>query len=143
MKYHFKIHKENDGYWAQCLELEGCITEGSSLDELKVNMEKALNLYIEEPQDSKDLAPFPDESIKLTKTIVEVSLNPQVAFSFLVRYCRIKHGLTQKQAAKKMGFDNIYSYQRLEEKSCNPNLKTIKKLKSLYPEFSVDFAFSS
>lgn len=61
MKYHFKIHKEGKGYWAQCIELEGCITQADSRKELKKRMQEALNLYIDEPVDSKDLAALPDE----------------------------------------------------------------------------------
>ena len=56
MKYHFKVHKEGNGYWAECVELLGCITEADSIDELQKNMEEALNLYIEEPENSKELA---------------------------------------------------------------------------------------
>jgi len=116
MKYHFKVHEEGKLFWAQCVELEGCITQANSMKELQKNMQEALNLYIQEPEDSKDLAELPDESIKLSKNIVEVPLDPQVAFSFMVRHHRIAHRMTQQQAAKKMGFDNLYSYQRLESK---------------------------
>ncbi len=56
MKYHFKICKEKKGFSAQCMELKGCITEGDSLKELFKNMKEALNLYIQEPEDSQDLA---------------------------------------------------------------------------------------
>lgn len=140
MKYHFKIHKEGKGYWSQCMELEGCITEGDTLEELHKNMQDALNLYIEEPENSKDLAELPNESIKLSKNIVEVPLDPEVAVAFMIRYYRIKHGFTQKQAAKMMGFDTIYSYQRLEERRCNPTLKIITKIKQAFPDFSVDYA---
>lgn len=140
MKYHFKVHKEGEGFWAECLELAGCITQGNSIDELNENMQEALNLYVSEPEDSKDFAPFPDESIKKTKNVMEVSLDPAIAFSFLVRYYRVQEGLTQHQAAKKMGFDNVNSYQRLERKGCNPSLKTISKVKELFPDFSLDWA---
>ena len=140
MKYHFKIHKEDDGFWAQCLELEGCVTQGDSIEELNKNMEEALNLYVSEPEDSKEFAAFPNHSIKRAKNVVEVPLEPEVAFSFLVRYYRIKHGLTQYQAAKKMGFDNLNSYQRLERKKCNPSLKILSRVKAIFPEFSLDFA---
>ncbi len=34
MKYHFKIHKEGKGFWAECLELEGCITQGKTLNKV-------------------------------------------------------------------------------------------------------------
>lgn len=143
MKYHFKIHKEGRGFWAQCMELKGCITEADSIDELHVNMQEALNLYIEEPADSKELPPWPSDSIRLSKNIVEVALDPQVAFAFMVRYHRVQRGLTQQQAAKKMGFDTIYSYQRLEGKRCNPNLRTISRIKHAFPDFSIDYAIGS
>ena len=141
MKYHFKIHKEGKFYWAQCIELEGCVTQAKSLRELNNNMEDALNLYIQEPEDSKDLAPLPRQSIRKSKNIIEVPVDPEVAFSFMMRYHRIKkHGMTQNQAAKKMGFETIYSYQRLEAKKCNPSLKIISKIKKVFPDFSIDYA---
>lgn len=142
MKYHFKIHKEGKGFWAECIELEGCITEAGSMDELNLNMQEALNLYVEEAEDSRDLAHLPDDSLSIARNIVEVPLDPQIAFAFMVRYSRIKHGLTQHQAAKKMGFDTIYSYQRLEGKKCNPSLKIISKIKQAFPDFSVDYTVS-
>lgn len=142
MKYHFKIREEKKGFSASCVELEGCITQGDSLKELHVNMQEALNLYVQEPEDSKDLAVLPDESIRKSKNIVEVALEPEVAFSFMVRYYRIKHGMTQREVAKEMGFDTIYSYQRLEAKRCNPSLKIISKIKKIFPDFSIDYAVS-
>ena len=33
------------------------------MEELQKNMQEALNLYVEEPEDSKELASLPDESI--------------------------------------------------------------------------------
>ena len=46
MKYPFRIRKEKKGYSAQCIELEGCITQGDTLKELQKNMEEALNLTL-------------------------------------------------------------------------------------------------
>lgn len=140
MKYHFKIYKEDDGFWAECIELKGCVTQADTLEELCDNIEEVLNLYLEEPTDSKYLAPLPDPSIKLTKNVVEVPVDPEVAFAFMVRYFRIKEGLTQQQVAERMGYDKVYSYQRLESKRCNPSLKTISRLKEVFPDFSIDFA---
>jgi len=45
MKYHFKVHKE-----------------GNSKEELFENMKEALNLYLEEPEDSTFLIPFPKKN---------------------------------------------------------------------------------
>lgn len=140
MKYHFKIHKEGKGFWAQCIELAGCVTQADTKDKLQKNMQEALNLFVSEPEDSKELAPLPDESLQPSGNIIEVFLDPQIAFAFMVRYYRIMHGLTQQQAAKKMGFETIYSYQRLEGKRCNPSLRIITKIKKAFPEFSIDYA---
>jgi predicted RNase H-like HicB family nuclease/DNA-binding XRE family transcriptional regulator len=140
MQYHFKIHKEKKGLWAQCIELPGCVAQGNTLKELNKNMYEALNLYIEEPGDSKNLVSLPDNSIKTSKNIVQIPVDPFISFAFLVRYFRIKNGLTQQEAAKKMGFETVYSYQRLEAKKCNPSLRMITKIKTVFPEFSVDYA---
>lgn len=142
MLYHFRVHKEGKGFWAQCIELEGCITQASDRDELETNMREVLDLYIQEPDDSKDLAALPDDSIRIAKNVVEVPLDPEVAFSFMMRYYRIKHGMTQREAAKALGFETLYSYQRLEAKKCNPTLKILSKIKQMFPDFSIDDAVS-
>ncbi len=141
MQYHFKIHREGDFLWAQCIELEGCITQAESMEELGQNMEEALNLYIQEPENSTDLAALPDNKIKTSENIVEVGVDPLVALAFMLRYFRINSKMTQQEVSDRMGFDNIYSYQRLERK-CNPNLKTIYKIKQIFPDISIDYALS-
>ncbi|MFW9874986.1 MAG: type II toxin-antitoxin system HicB family antitoxin [Candidatus Thorarchaeota archaeon] len=140
MKYHFKVHKEGDGFWAECVELDGCITQGDSKKELFKNMQEALNLYLEEPEDSTFLAPFPRKNLKITRSIIEVPVDPEVAFGFMVRYHRIKKGLTQKKASLELGMKNLYSYQRLE-KRCNATLEMIGKLIKIFPKFSLDRIF--
>jgi DNA-binding phage protein len=40
--------------------------------------------------------------------------------------------------AHRLGFKNLFSYQRLERKG-NPSLSTMKKVKALFPEISIDF----
>ena len=142
MKYHFRICEEKKGYSAQCIELEGCVTQGNSMKQLLKNMEEALALYIREPADSEDLADLPDDSIRKSKNVIEVALDPEIAFPFLMRYYRIKHGMTQQEAARLLGFDRIYSYQRLESRRCNPTLKMISMIKKVFPEFSIDYAVS-
>lgn len=59
MYYHFKIHKEKNGYWAQCIELKDCITQADTLDELHKNLYEALNLYLNEPDSSSIHFPLP------------------------------------------------------------------------------------
>lgn len=140
MKYHFKIQAESKGgYSAQCIEIPGCLTQGDTLAELRDNMQESLNLAVSEPEDSKYLVALP-KKVKLGKNIEEVALDPQVALAFSVRYHRLRNGFSQKDAAKKMGFSDIFSYQRLESPRCNPTLKTLWKLRELFPGFSLDKA---
>ena len=137
MRYHFKIHKEKDGFWAECIELPGCVTEGNSTKELRENMQDVLNTYLEEPDYSQYLAPLPKKSIKLSSNIVEVSVKPSVALAFSIRRQRIKHGLTQQEVADKLGMKKVFGYQRLERR-CNPTLDLIYKLVLLFPSLSLD-----
>lgn len=137
MRYHFKVHKEKKGFWAECIELPGCVTQADTKEELDINMQDALNLYLEEVEDYEYLAPMPKASIKEGRNIVEVPVDPSVALAFSIRYQRIKQGLTQRQAADHLGMKAIYSYQRLE-KRCNPTLDLIYKLVLLFPALSLD-----
>jgi predicted RNase H-like HicB family nuclease len=42
------VHESKEGgYWGECPELEGCYSQGESLDELKNNMKEAIELYLE------------------------------------------------------------------------------------------------
>lgn len=40
------IEKDKDGYYAFCPELEGCQTQGDTLDEVTENIEEAIRLYV-------------------------------------------------------------------------------------------------
>ena len=99
-------------------------------------MEEALNLYLDEPAVSDITDPIPDRNIK-GKNIVEVPVDPQIAFALKIRHLRIKNILTQKQVLEMLGMKNIFSYQRLEKNS-NPRLTILAKIKKVFPEFSVD-----
>jgi len=135
MTYHFRIHDE-DGFWAECIELEGCVTQGQDRVELEKNMKEALNLYLEEPKSSTVVFPAPAAEPP-GADVVAVEVEPAVAFSLQLRRLRLRHNMTQKEAAERLGMRNLYSYQRLERRS-NPSLATIKKVKNLFPEFSLD-----
>jgi len=45
--YHFTAYREGNGFWAECIELPGCFTQGESEDELIENMRDALATYFE------------------------------------------------------------------------------------------------
>jgi antitoxin HicB len=138
MKYHFKIHKERaGGFWAECLELKGCDTQGDTEEELLYNMEEVLNLYLDEPSDSKLIFPLPKD--QKGKGIVAVPVQPRIAFAFLLRTARLKHHYTQRHTADLLGFKNISAYQKLEKsKTANPGLETLVKVKRVFPEIRID-----
>lgn len=141
MFYHFKIHKEQNGYWASCVELQGCNTQADTLDMLSKNMKEALNLYLNEPDYSKKIFPLPQKNI-VGKNIVKIPVDHKIAFALKIKLFRSKKGLSQSQVAHLLGMKNIYSYQRLEStKKANPNLSTIARIKEVFPEFNIDDVF--
>jgi antitoxin HicB len=143
MKYHFRIHKEKDGYWAESVE-EGlnANTQADTLEELHKNMKEVLELCLEEPEESTYIPPLPDPSIK-GRNIVEVPVDPKIALAAMVRRERLEHKLSQRKAAEKLGFKNVIQYQRLESgKNLNPELETLIKLKRIFPGLSVDSALT-
>ena len=65
------IEKDDFGYYAYCPELEGCQTQGESLDEVMENIKEAIELYLET---------LPDDEITacMSKQILTTSLEVQV-----------------------------------------------------------------
>ncbi len=135
MTYHFHLHPGKPA-WAECVELPGCVTQAESRRELLLNMREALNLFLAEPPESRVLFPVP-VSRPRGRNIVPVDVDPRVAFALQLRQHRIKSGLTQKEAARRLGMRNLYSYQRLERRA-NPSLATIQRVRALFPDLSLD-----
>jgi predicted RNase H-like HicB family nuclease len=46
-KVNVVIKKDEYGYYAYCLELEGCQTQGDTLEEVLANVKEAIELYLE------------------------------------------------------------------------------------------------
>lgn len=65
-------------------------------------------------------------------------MDPQIALSVVLRNYREQRHYTQYEVAEKLGMKNLYSYQRLERRS-NPSLSTLRKLKRVFPDLSVDY----
>lgn len=119
------------------MEIPSCVTQGDSKEELIENMKDAINTFLQEPTDSKYLAPLPNRNIKEGRNIIEIAVDSGVAMGYFLRYNRLKSGKTQEQIANELGMDRVYSYQRLEKK-CNPTLSLIVKLLKVYPKLSID-----
>jgi predicted RNase H-like HicB family nuclease len=120
--------------------LDGCITQADSRDELYRNCEEALNLFLQEPGDSRIIFPLPSDSLDDEKEIMEIQVEPEIALAVLLRNYRINANMTQKQTAEMLGMKNIYSYQRLEKRS-NPTLNIIKKIHTIFPEIELSCLF--
>ncbi len=140
MNYHFHVHKENNGFWAECCELSGCVAEADTLEELKEECKESLNLYLEEPSDSKVVFPLPENELDSNKKILSIAVEPEIALAVLLRYYRSNSRMTQKQVSEKLGMKNVYSYQRLEKKS-NPTLNIMKKIHIVFPEIKFEYLF--
>ena len=142
MHYNFKVLQEEKGFWAECIELDGCQTQADSIEELKSNMHLALNLYLSEPDDSTVIYNLPQKDI-VAHNVYQINVEPKVALSFLLRRYRFLHNLTQKQAAEKIGMKNIWSYQKFEKPaSANPTLSMLAKFKEVFPDLNLDYIFS-
>ena len=63
--------------------------------------------------------------------------NALLKFSIMVKVLRLKRGLTQKEMAKKLNI-SLLPYQRIESGKNNPTLKTILKIKKVFPELNLD-----
>ena len=111
---------------------------GDTLEELKKNMAEALNVHLDEPDNTNLTFPLPDKK-KTGRNILEVPVLPKVSFALAMRSFRKRKGLTQREIAKLLGLKNLYSYQRLERsKYANPSLTTLVKIKSAFPDFKID-----
>ena len=139
MRYHFKVTKESKGYSSVCIELPGCITQGNTKDDLMINMQEALNLYLDEPADSKSFFPLPKKRVKGTN-IIAVPVDSKIAFAFALRRTRLSMKLTQLQAAKLIGITgSLNNYQRLENsRTANPVLETLVRIKRAFPDFPLE-----
>ena len=45
MKIEIALHKDTNGYWAEVPALDGCFSQGETLDELKINIKEAINAW--------------------------------------------------------------------------------------------------
>ena len=71
-KINIVIEEDNDGFYAYCPQLEGCQSQGDSLEEVKQNIHEAVQLYIETLSD--------DEKQSLVqKKVTSLMLEVQVA----------------------------------------------------------------
>ena len=67
MIFNVVIEKDENGYFANVLELEGCVSQGDTYEETLKNIKEALELYIET---------LSDDEKKEIKKIQTISITP-------------------------------------------------------------------
>lgn len=72
-RYRFSvvIEKDHDGYFASCLELQGCYTQGETYEEVVESIRDAIRLHVEDRLASGEEISQP-ESVSLTSLEVAV-----------------------------------------------------------------------
>jgi len=71
-KFNTIIEKDKHGYYAFCPELEGCQTQGDTLDEILENMKEAIALYLE-TMTKEEMAEIADRQLFTTTLEVNVA----------------------------------------------------------------------
>ncbi|MBC8527026.1 MAG: type II toxin-antitoxin system HicB family antitoxin [Candidatus Cloacimonetes bacterium] len=66
------IEKDEYGYYAFCPDLEGCQSQGDSLEEVIANIKEAIELYLE-------TLPKDERSVYLSKEILTTTMEVKVA----------------------------------------------------------------
>jgi len=66
------IEKDDSGYYAYCPELEGCHTQGDTIEEAMDNIKEAIELYLETLSEE-------DRTLYLSKEILTTSLEVTLA----------------------------------------------------------------
>ena len=60
-KYPVLIHSDDDAYWAEFPDLDGCYTQADTMDELLSNAAEAKNLYLSSLRDRGLEIPKPSD----------------------------------------------------------------------------------
>ncbi|MEA5512339.1 type II toxin-antitoxin system HicB family antitoxin [Crocosphaera sp. UHCC 0190] len=63
------IEKDEYGYYAYCPQLEGCQTQGDSLEEIKTNIHEAIELYLSTLSDDEKKERLSQEILTMTMEV--------------------------------------------------------------------------
>jgi predicted RNase H-like HicB family nuclease len=72
--YNFSVvvERDEDGYFVQCLELQGCHSVGDTYEEAIRNIKEAINLYLESLIASNEEIPQQEEAVSFSSVAVAV-----------------------------------------------------------------------
>jgi antitoxin HicB len=130
---------EDKSYLVEFPDLPGCLTEGGTLEEAKLNAKEALTGYLASIFERNFT--IPKSSKSRAKDVYYIEPEPEVALPILLRTLREARNLTQGDIAELLDI-SYQSYQRLERPGkSNPTLKTLERLAKVFQkELHLDFA---
>lgn len=121
------VKEENDNYLVEFPDLDGCLTEGETLQEALVNAKEALDGWLAASCDRDLKIPEPKFN-KTGKNYYLISVDLKIEFAIKLRRIRKKRGLSQSAVARLLGISQ-QAYAKFESPdSTNPSLETIQKL---------------
>lgn len=142
MRYHFEVTRDEDGiYLGECIELDSCISEGSSIEELISNLTEALEGVLRVNFGTNFAHSLPDESLDTNSELLQIEVSEDIAFSVQLRNYRIKKNYTQNHMKDLLHMRSRNSYVKLESQG-NPTIKTLGKLLKVFPDFPIMDCFS-
>lgn len=131
--------KEDKSFLVKFPDLEGCLTEGETLDDALKNAKEALSGYLASIFERGFT--IPEASQLKGKNIYLIEPEPEVSTPIMLRKIREGLKINQIEAAKRLGI-SYQAYQRLENPNkCNPTIKTLEKVaKILGKHLHLEFA---
>lgn len=122
------IHEENNCFWAEFPDLEGCLIQEDTFEQLKISCNKVLSSFLESLDSRKIKIPAP--SNLSGNNIIYFTPNINIAFAISLKQTREKLGWTQKELAEKAGLSWAV-YQKIENpRRSNPTLSTVEKIQN-------------
>ena len=129
------IFNEDDNvYDVEFPDLPGCLTYGETFEDAQINAAEALTGYLASIEIRKHGIPPMTAIQQGQNNMYNIFPESNVAFSIWLKETRLKKGMTQKEAAEKIGI-KYQAYQRYERpETSNPTLKMIEKIQNLFNE---------
>lgn len=122
--------KEDKSYLVEFPDLEGCLTEGETLEEALQNAREALTGYLASIFDRGFKIPEP--STLKGKSIYQIEPDPDVAIPIMLRRIREEQKISQIAAASKLDI-SYQAYQRLENPNkFNATITTLEKVAKIF-----------
>lgn len=89
------FHKDEDSYWVEFPDLEGCFTRGKDMEEAYNNAKEALGLYLDKDGD------LYDRVINKPSKVMDVIKNNKDSLVLIIEYDSLNYGKKYKNKSVK------------------------------------------